>query len=76
MAVITGYQRLLHLRVLALTNIENLYWYPHVEDVARLYDTPVTKLSLPDNARRINSLAFRYRRLISPELVPRSGYAN
>lgn len=64
---ITPYQRLLHLRVLALQNVSTA-WIPHVEMIEMLADVPITKLKVRE--REINRLAWRYRRQIGAELVP------
>ena len=67
MPKITPSQRLLHLRVLALANVRTGY-EPHQQAIRLLAEQPVTKLHWDE--RRINSLARRYRRQISPELIP------
>lgn len=63
----TERQRLLYLRVLALRNIGTGY-EPHREAIEHLVRRGIKKAKLDE--RRINSLAWRYRRRISPELVP------
>jgi hypothetical protein len=63
----TPRHRLLRLRLLALRNAVVGY-EPHQQSIRVLLDRPVTKLGVEE--RRINYLSWRYRRQISPELVP------
>lgn len=67
MSRIMPLHRFLHLRVLALRNVRTGY-EPHQDAIARLVHRPLSKLAT--EARRINSLTWRYRAQISPELVP------
>lgn len=68
MTAITSKHRLLQLRLLALRGAR-IGYEPHQDSVIVLLDMPITKLGFHEG--RINSLAWRYRRQISPELVPR-----
>lgn len=63
----TERQRLLYLRVLALRNVA-IGHEPHREAVEYLIARGIKKARLMED--RINGLAWRYRRQISPELVP------
>ena len=62
-------QRILHLRALALRNVQTAY-EPHQELLERLGDLSTRKVGVPCNAADINRMAWRYRRQISPELWP------
>lgn len=60
-------QRLLTLRVLALQSVVTGY-EPHIEIIQVLAETSSRRLGGREN--EINHLTWRYRRQISPELVP------
>ncbi len=66
MAHITPRTRLLHLRILALRNA-SIGYAPHREKIEDMAQRP-TKLAMRE--AEVNALAWRYRRQISPELVP------
>jgi hypothetical protein len=63
----TERRRLLYLRVLALRSVSTGY-EPHIQLISYLVDRGFRKARL--NEGEINHLAWRYRRQISPELVP------
>ena len=60
-------RRLLYLRVRALANVRTGY-EPHQEAIQWLSELGISKVGLHE--RRINGLAWRYRRQISAELWP------
>jgi len=64
---VTEHHRLLRLRVLAL-EAATIPYQPHADWVRVLSETKDTKLGNCEPT--INYLAHRYRRQISPELVP------
>lgn len=63
----TPHHRLLHLRVLALSNVRTRY-EPHQNAIRRLAGRPISKLGI--DASEIDRLAWRYRRQIAGELWP------
>jgi hypothetical protein len=67
---VNNHRQLLWLRVLALRNISTAY-EPHLDAIDLLVARGRRKAGL--HAGDINHLAWRYRRQISPELVPYAG---
>lgn len=65
--MITSRQHLLHLRVLALRNVRTGY-EPHMERIQSLCRRGARRTGAVED--QINHLAWKYRRQISPELVP------